>query len=846
MTETTSSTTSSGTSPGTDSSQSGLPNSKGILYAMLAVLAVGAGVAAYLVMHKLRIQLDPTYQSSCNLGGAINCDAVNVSDASTLFGLPIALYGVPTYLVLAWFVRSALKAVGSTATDVIEEGRTALIAASAIGIAAVLHSVYMSWYSAAVVESYCLYCMSLYAVNVLFTGMALWAGPRSVGGAISGSLKALADMKPPIVQSVGVLLIAGGLSWVAYDSQKDAMEVTYKAKIDAQFAEAEQAAGADVAGAVAVAPGVDPANTAEARPSSAVKTPRRLPDPNTAVRKGEKTKDGWPIFFTPFDEPNEFWAGNPDAKVTVVKYADFECAYCRYLAKTMKPVKEKYGDRVRFVMKHFPMNPKCNRRMQGYDKHPNACEAAYAGHCAGMQGKFWEMHEILYDNQSNMEDEDLRRHAVTAKLDLGAFDACMADQSTKDAIQNDINIALKAGIYGTPRTYINGRMVTGSATGSILEYHLERALKEVAAGGPAATAAAPAAAAQAPKPDGRSMIQGKTASASFWIDPYEAAITKAGKAVSQPGLEPARASWFDASAACAAAGKRMCTEEEWVSVCAGEPAVDNNNNKYFGDDAVEGNMYPYGPFYAAGKCHDQGDKYEGRAVASGTRGKCRTPSGVYDLAGNISEWVNGDEKRAALMGGHSSTGERAACNQRSASSGAGRRNHTTGFRCCADANVKAASLVSADDIKPHPTLKVGQQVPAFSGETVDGETVSSKTFKGKVTLVNFFASWCGPCKKEFPYLVNHMKTYGPKGFQIVSIGVDSQASKSKEFAEGYGANFPIIADPTSRLMGEFGVFSMPATFIVDRKGVIQYMDTGFKPEEQAAPLQRAIEGLLDK
>ena len=566
---------------------------------------------------------------------------------------------------------------------------------------------------------------------------------------------------------------------------------------------------------------------------------RLLPDPRSAIRKGKRTEDGWLYFETPLADDHEFWSGNPKATVTVVKYADFECSYCRYLSKTLHPIQEKYKDRVRFVMKHFPMNYKCNRTMRGYDKHPRACEAAYAGHCAGLQGKFWEMHDLLYDNQDDLSDEALRGYGQQLGLSGSDFSACLIDPQTEAAIRNDVEIALRAGINGTPRTYVNNRIITGSASRSILEYHIERALKN-----PGGSGVTPESVAQGPAPDGRQMIEVKGTGGTFFIDPYEAAITLEGKGISVPAIEPARVSWYGAKEACEKAGKRLCSEEEWVSACAGTAAIDNNKNGFFGDDTVEGNMYPYGPFYESGHCHDQGDKYEGRALASGTRAKCRTARGVYDLAGNISEWVGEDEKQSALMGGHSASGERAACNQRSASSGAGRRNHTTGFRCCADGNVKTASLPDKDDIKPHPEVNVGQPTPAFSAEASDGKKIQSRDFMGKVTLINFFASWCGPCKKEFPYLVKHQRDLAARGFQVIGIGADSAPGKSVEFAEGYGANFPIISDTTSRLMGEFGVFSMPATFLVDRQGVIRYKDTGFKPEEQAAPLKRAIDGLL--
>ena len=94
------------------------------------------------------------------------------------------------------------------------------------------------------------------------------------------------------------------------------------------------------------------------------------------------------------------------------------------------------------------------------------------------------------------------------------------------------------------------------------------------------------------------------------------------------------------------------------------------------------------------------------------------------------------------------------------------------------------------------------------------------------------------------YACNLYKENKAKGFQIVSIGVDRESGKSLEFAKGFEATWSVIADAESELMGQFNVYSMPATFIIDRQGVVRFMDTGFKPEEQLEKLRSAVKGLL--
>ena len=818
----------------------GLPATPGLLYGLLALCAAGIGVAVFLVRHKLHITLDPTYVSSCNLGGAVNCDKVNVSGWSEMFGLPISLFAIPTYGVMGYLTVLALRALPQKDAAQRAVGAAALEAVAAIATLASAYSLALAWYSSTKVEAYCLYCISLYVVNIGSTALAVLAGPKTVLRGFQGALKSLTSFKEPVPMAFLVLVIAGGGAWIGYDNAKLTLENAYKASIDKQMAET----GAPTP---AAAEPSAPQQVASASPTPSAPPPRELPSvqglkktPHGVQVGGKMTpEDGWTFAVFPIDQGIDFGYGKDDAKVTVIKISDYECPYCKYLAMTMEPVKAKYKDKVRFIMKQFPMNPACNKYMVGYDKHPNACNASLAGVCAGKQGKFWEMHDKLYAEQPKLSPEENRGYAKEMGLDLAKYDACIKDPATMQQIQQEIEEAHEAGINGAPRTYINGRLVTGSATTSILEYMIERTLQnpDVQPGGGAGNVA------QAPKPDGTHMIASKTAKGAFFIDPYEASLTQDGKAVSIPDVEPALASWNEAEAACKKAGKRMCSEEEWVSACTGTPAVDENNNQMFADDNVEGTMYPYGAFYEAGNCRDQEDKYKGKAGKTGSMAQCRGPSGIYDMAGNIGEWSGATKETAGLMGGHMSSGERAACNQRAASFGAGNRNMTTGFRCCADSDVQQGK-VAASALKADSGEMVGKPVPAFEAKDSEGKQINTANWKGKVTLINFFASWCGPCKKEFPELVTLFKSNKDKGFQVVSIGVDREAARSVEFAKGFEPPWGIVADEESELMGRFNVYSMPATFLIDRQGIVRFMDTGFKPEEQLEKLRSAIAGLL--
>ena len=494
-------------------------------------------------------------------------------------------------------------------------------------------------------------------------------------------------------------------------------------------------------------------------------------------------------------------------------------------------------------MKQYPMNPQCNPYMAGYDKHPNACNASRAAICAGRQGKFWEMHDALYESAPNLSPEANRKTAGIVGLDLEAYDKCLTDPSTDARIRAEIELARRAAISGTPRTYVGGRLLTGSNSADALEYYIQKALESphLFAGGSPAGAPQPAAQVQRPAPKG-AMIEIVKQSGKFYIDPYECAITKDGKAVSIQGVMPAMVSFEQASAACSAVGKRPCTEEEWVSACAGQPALDDNGNGWFNDDAIEGNMYPYGAFYTPGTCHDSADKGKAFPIKTGEMAGCTTPTGLFDMAGNVSEWVQTRSGKPGLMGGPASGGSGNTCNRRTSTFGSGYRNQTTGFRCCSDAPVESLP-VTAEQLTESELTRVGAPLPPFDVE-VEGKPLSISGLSGKVVLVTFFASWCGPCKKEFPVLVELYEKYNKSGLEIIAIGVDAHAKLSLDFAAQFNPTFNIVTDEKSELMGLYGVYSMPATFIADKSGIIRYKSDEFAFEVQLPKMREAVEELI--
>jgi len=138
--------------------------------------------------------------------------------------------------------------------------------------------------------------------------------------------------------------------------------------------------------------------------------------------------------------------------------------------------------------------------------------------------------------------------------------------------------------------------------------------------------------------------------------------------------------------------------------------------------------------------------------------------------------------------------------------------------------------------------KPGDAAVDFTGENLDGKPVRLKDYKGKVVLLDFWASWCAPCIKEFPSLVKLRERYKDKGFEIIGVNMDSKVSKAEKFLDKHEEIvWPNVLDilaedtPVSDL---YGVVPLPATFLIDRKGVVRYVDiTGER-------LEKAVEVLL--
>lgn len=205
----------------------------------------------------------------------------------------------------------------------------------------------------------------------------------------------------------------------------------------------------------------------EAAPTSSASTEAGFPlsarqDSNIPGVPAGITEDGAPF------------RGSPDAPVTMMEYSDFQCPFClRHFQQTQPKLDELYvtTGKVRYVFKNFPL----------VRIHPQAEPAAEAALCAGVQGKFWPMHDILFERQGEWAGKDnaadvFRRFAQSLGLDMDAYDACWQAQPFRTQIESEVKEGAARGVSGTPAFFINGWFVSGAQDLSTFQAVIEKAL----------------------------------------------------------------------------------------------------------------------------------------------------------------------------------------------------------------------------------------------------------------------------------------------------------------------------------------------------------------------------------
>jgi len=293
------------------------------------------------------------------------------------------------------------------------------------GLASVGYSIFLGVVSAVDIGKLCPFCMALYGVNL---GLLLTAGfthPEGWGGGFKRLGGALTSKAFGL--TVAVLLVATVVAQGIYAHRAEG--AADGAERQKQIAELRKPAQLEVE--VGQAPGKGPA----------------------------------------------------DAPLVVVEFSDLQCPHCKSLAESLAAAQKAMPGKMRYHFKHFPMDPACNRIVKGRG-HDQACEAHVAVVCAGRTGKAWEMHDLIFANQSSLGREALMGFAGRLGVDVEAFGACLDDPAALDVVKADIEQGIQLGVPGTPVWFANGWREVGARDPQTLQAMLEQRLRQAQAPAP--------------------------------------------------------------------------------------------------------------------------------------------------------------------------------------------------------------------------------------------------------------------------------------------------------------------------------------------------------------------------
>jgi protein-disulfide isomerase/uncharacterized membrane protein len=362
--------------------------------------------------------------SFCHINAHLNCEAVNTSEWSMFFGLPVAAYGLFLYGILL---------IGSLSASSV--GRTISLRAWAaiallISFVASLLSLVLFGISEFIIGALCLMCLGTYLVNFLILGtvwLCSWRGTLLNGlregateilrmlGVVLGIARAPEGARPWRIRVVSILI---ALSGIASALLPDVIFQSYAAQ--------EMIEG-------------DPVEEWSQSPLTQFDL------------QGGKGAFG------------DYALGDPNAPIQIVEFADYECPACKIMHGLIKELLDQYQGRYHFVFKNYPLDKACNPEMER-DLHEFACTAAFFSRCAGEQGKFWEANTILFlrdaDKGELKAESLLTDGSKEIGLDEVAARECMQSGRYRERILQDIKAGSAAGLQGTPSVWVNGKLVT--------------------------------------------------------------------------------------------------------------------------------------------------------------------------------------------------------------------------------------------------------------------------------------------------------------------------------------------------------------------------------------------------
>jgi len=424
----------------------------------LALVGIWLGVDLTDSHFAVRYEPNTDLDQWCDVNATFDCTAVARSKYSHIGlgegrpDLPVSLPAVGFFAIIA-----LLGALAGLSSD--EGKRRKTLAFTALVLTpGIAFSVWLLGVQAFALGTWCIKCLLMDATVIGAFVVVILAH----GGGAKGWLSDLMPLNMGLLATavIGGLIING----VYYSGFSDDVEVAEakKAALEGSKSGGDKDAHAGHAHAAGEGHEDDAATAIEdLSPEQQEKVRKQLEEilqqARTAIQQFYADYDTFPrktLSKNAFDGAK----GAADAVVTIVEFADFECPHCQMAAPQMKELIEKYGDTVELVFKNYPLGKKCNEQMSR-DMHPNACGAAVATQCAGRQGQYWEMHDLVFmkaRNGDSVGTRNLKKYAKTLGLEANEFAACLTDDSAWEEVRLQVGDGRAAEISGTPAFFVNG------------------------------------------------------------------------------------------------------------------------------------------------------------------------------------------------------------------------------------------------------------------------------------------------------------------------------------------------------------------------------------------------------
>jgi len=372
-------------------------------WGVAASAAIGAAASGYLFSRKL----DASGPSICNVSEVVNCDLVNSSANSEIFGIPIALLGIGFFLGVA--------AVALFASAPRHRMFQVVAGLAAIGVA---YSAFLA-VAAAQLGAVCPMCMTIYACCALLVWGG-WLGARRAGVRLTDQWTEAAVS----VHAVVIAFVFVGIVAIGQSTWSSARARTTSGRVLEALAEKDAAS-----------------------------------DPNAELNVQITDLYARPAAALPLegDEPRR---GRADAPITILEFADYGCPHCAEAAEVIEDLVRTVPQvQVRFRV--FPLSGFCNPIIEPSSPEGTAleigrCRAALAAHCAGAQGKFWEYTDGVFAGQPDLSDERLMEVAQQVGADPSALQTCMADPASARAVMDDALAGAALRLQGTPAFFALG------------------------------------------------------------------------------------------------------------------------------------------------------------------------------------------------------------------------------------------------------------------------------------------------------------------------------------------------------------------------------------------------------